>query len=808
MPGNALTERWTRLVVRPDALIRFWCIGGLRAGSAYAEASGSDVFAGATFTSHVFMSNGATHVRTDELEDLCERFMSAAREDPGVPQRLAKHYVAVGEEWAAHCRAELSDREALARLDDEQLAARLDDFCSRYSAYAPALYLPFPIERWYAVEFPQLLGRVSVDLRRNLCARVESDVRFADFAALGLIGVPAATEIERLIQPSIERIPQRTNAERKDAALNELGRALKAAFAPDALPTEPAQLAAAQPALAAQLEEVVREFSWIAQWGYPPRYRASTHADLLGEALVRARSSRSVAAELEGLSERAAQILDAADTSPRDRALIADFAYYNFYRTYRMELLIRAQYFSAPLLAEIGSRIGLDEDAWTHLTPDELREALLGRAAEREALGPLVERRKAGWMLETNGLAGTRTIVEGGVCAARAATFTAVLHAGENARSEVDASDPLAVGGKAAALAKLVGGGFRVPDFVVLTTHGVRALRDPRTGPAVRKTLAEAIDGIAGSGPLAVRSSASVEDGTQHSWAGRFTSVLGATPASLDSALDEVLASAHADRALSYAERFGTSASAIAMAVVVQRQVQAELAGVINTSVGAPGRAAAEIEIVRGLGQALVDGASTPARFVVEGDGTIERTGPDLDVPATLVRELAALAAQIERFFACPQDVEFAVRDGEIHVVQSRPLTGPAAHAAATADATVDDPDLVEVVTGLGGHVSARVEATVAKPSTPADGKQLGGDKVVVLRAATPIWDSVIYQAAALVTDEGGSTSHAIRVANELAIPAVVGTRTATSALGEDEEVVVDTTRAAGSGRVLRRRPE
>jgi pyruvate,water dikinase len=74
----------------------------------------------------------------------------------------------------------------------------------------------------------------------------------------------------------------------------------------------------------------------------------------------------------------------------------------------------------------------------------------------------------------------------------------------------------------------------------------------------------------------------------------------------------------------------------------------------------------------------------------------------------------------------------------------------------------------------------------------------------LVLKAATPIWDTVVFQAVALVTDEGGSTSHAIRVSNELGIPAVVGTRTATRMVKADELLVVDTTIAGNVGRVLR----
>ena len=104
--------RWTRLVVRPDAVTRFWCIGGFRAGPAYAEASGDARFADATLTSHVFLSTGATHVRVDELDDLYKRLTAVATDDPSVVQRLAATFLEQGDEWVAWCERNVASREA------------------------------------------------------------------------------------------------------------------------------------------------------------------------------------------------------------------------------------------------------------------------------------------------------------------------------------------------------------------------------------------------------------------------------------------------------------------------------------------------------------------------------------------------------------------------------------------------------------------------------------------------------------------------------------------------------------------------
>lgn len=549
-----------RLVVRPDALIRFWCIGGLRAGPAYAAASGSAVFEDATLSSHVFLSDGSTHVRIDEIDDLFERFTEAAEEDHEVPQRLAKHFVSQGEQWVAQCESRLSDRAALEALDEAALASQLEEFCTAYSGFAPALYLPFPVERLYSQKFPALLRRIASGLREDLESSLrEAGGRVARSFERGLVRVAELEAVEKVIQPIVESAPLRTNAEMKDQALADLVREMRAEMDGGPVPASPEGLAEASPSLATQLAELEAKFGWIGQWGYPPRYLANTKADLWKEAVVRCERG-SGAREDRKTNDRdeLEEILEAAKATPEERMMISDFAYYNYYRTYRMELLIRAQYLSVPLFEEIGVRIGLKPHGWTNLTPVELQDCLTG-GASRSTLEELAARREGGWVLQTDGLHATRHLADETSYQAEFDAYTSVLRAGENARGSADGTDPAVVGGKAAALTKLVAGGYRVPDYVVLTTRGTRILSDPGSGSReeVVRALQRAVEGIQGEGDLAVRSSASVEDGATHSWAGRFESVLNVTPAQIDAAIDTVIASATSERALDYAGRVG-----------------------------------------------------------------------------------------------------------------------------------------------------------------------------------------------------------------------------------------------------------
>jgi pyruvate,water dikinase len=296
-----------------------------------------------------------------------------------------------------------------------------------------------------------------------------------------------------------------------------------------------------------------------------------------------------------------------------------------------------------------------------------------------------------------------------------------------------------------------------------------------------------------------------VEDGAINSWAGRFESVLGVRSESLLQALRTVLASASAERAVAYARRVEVDEREIEMAVIIQRQVEADYAGVINTKVATDNGNCVEIEIVLGLGEKLVDGSTTPARFLVAVDGSVSASGPELGLPDDVIAELADLARSIEANFGTPQDVEFAIEGDDIFVVQSRPLTGVEG-SSADGGRGADDDLYAEIVSGLKGHVSRRIEGTVVMPESPSAVDRLEPGSILVLRAATPVWDSIVFQAEGLVTDEGGSTSHAIRVANELSIPAVVGARIATSSVEPGEAVVLDTTGDAGRGRVLRPR--
>ena len=257
------------------------------------------------------------------------------------------------------------------------------------------------------------------------------------------------------------------------------------------------------------------------------------------------------------------------------------------------------------------------------------------------------------------------------------------------------AADVAVAGGKGANLGELTCAGFPVPDGFVLTTaaYAVAARaagvdsRDPagaaerlRTAPVPGAIAAVARDAYAalGVGPVAVRSSATAEDLPGASFAGQQDTILNVTgeEALLD-AVRRCWASLWNERAVAYRAANGIDDATVALAVVVQRMVDAAAAGVLFTANPITGtRHRAAIDAVRGLADALVSGAVDPDHYLVDARSgqVMDRGGDALD--DARLRELAAMGMRVEAHYGAPQDIEWAVdHGGKLWLVQSRAIT-------------------------------------------------------------------------------------------------------------------------------------
>jgi len=297
-----------------------------------------------------------------------------------------------------------------------------------------------------------------------------------------------------------------------------------------------------------------------------------------------------------------------------------------------------------------------------------------------------------------------------------------------------------------------------------------------------------------------VRSSATAEDSSGLSFAGIFESIAIDGPEDLEGAVREVWASAFSPRALSYARERGLQALP-EMAVVVQRFLEAERSGVMFTRFAGPaGDEQILIEHVEGGCEKLVKGEVTPDRLWIElGSAPAEEATADQGLLGRHASELAALAESLESDFGGPQDVEWCIQSGSVHVVQSRPITA-SFRSAETVDLAPDASPILSGVPASGGigtgevHLVFNIEQAL----------RLQRGQVLVTPMTNPDMVVAMRNSAAIVTDVGGMICHAAIVSRELGLPCVVGTEVATTTLDGGLVVTVD----GFSGSVYEGRPE
>lgn len=415
--------------------------------------------------------------------------------------------------------------------------------------------------------------------------------------------------------------------------------------------------------------------------------------------------------------------------------------------------------------------------------------------------------------------------------------------------SSLRKTDSGLAGGKGANLGELTRAGVAVPKGFVVTaqsylhamdTAGTRKAlyksasaldaRDPEqlaaTSVELRRLVREAgmprelRDAIMrafvelGVERVAVRSSATSEDSAGTSFAGINETYTNVVESDVCDAVVRCWMSAFAQRALSYRASQNVS-SEPAIAVVVQAMVDSEKSGVLFTtdpSTGDPNRIV--IEAAFGLGEVVVGGRVEPDTYVIDkqtmlavstriGDKThkITRTSEGERRIALSAAErtaralsdaelklLAEIAKRIEAHYGAPQDVEWAFAGGQLYIVQARPITTLDAVAARSgSELSVGAP----IATGLGAS-PGRVAGRVRVLSRAEDGASLQPGEILVAAMTSPDWVPTLRRAGALVTDGGGMTCHAAIVSRELHIPCVVGTKSATHALHDGDQVVVD----------------
>ncbi|WIG16721.1 phosphoenolpyruvate synthase [Kocuria rosea] len=332
---------------------------------------------------------------------------------------------------------------------------------------------------------------------------------------------------------------------------------------------------------------------------------------------------------------------------------------------------------------------------------------------------------------------------------------------------------------------------------------------------------------------VAVRSSATAEDLPDASFAGQqetFLNVVGEDE--LLEACRRCYASLFTDRAITYRELKGFDHLAVALSVGVQEMVRADLgcSGVmfsIDTESGFP--RVAVVSATWGLGETVVQGTVDPDKYLVfkplldvAEAPIVERTRGaklhklvhDDDAPAGAaatrlvqtspaerqawvlgdddVLRLGRWAVLVEDHYGRPMDLEWA-KDGltgELFLLQARPETVQAGRSGTrfTIHHLRGEGRVLAVGAAVGDAVATGPACVVR---TAADIESFREGSVLVTEMTDPDWVPVMKRAAAIVTDHGGTTSHAAIVSRELGLPAVVGTGDASRTIPEGQELTV-----------------
>ena len=316
---------------------------------------------------------------------------------------------------------------------------------------------------------------------------------------------------------------------------------------------------------------------------------------------------------------------------------------------------------------------------------------------------------------------------------------------------------------------------------------------------------------------VAIRSSATAEDLPEASFAGQQDTYLYVS--GIDAVLEYIRkcwASLFEARAIFYREENDFEHAKVLIAVVVQKMANADKAGVMFTVNPSTGEEIALIEGSWGLGEAVVSGDVTPDNYQVDkADNSVinvtisdkkvmyindeNETSIKVDVPEEKrnkrvlsdeeLIELTEMGKRIQAHYGEPMDTEWAFENGELFLLQARPITTLGDVCEDVAEASDDIGEVL--VRGLGaspGMAAGNVKIILDIEELD---KIKDGD-IMVTTMTTPDMVPAMKRSSGIVTDEGGVTCHASIISRELGIPCVVGTGDATSILKENTGVTID----------------
>ncbi len=358
-------------------------------------------------------------------------------------------------------------------------------------------------------------------------------------------------------------------------------------------------------------------------------------------------------------------------------------------------------------------------------------------------------------------------------------------------------------------------------DELSAASHSIQKLIMAKKMPDnIKKSIETAYKTLSGKKDLrvAVRSSATAEDLPGASFAGQqetFLNVKGKKDVA--QYVQRAWASLFTQRAIFYRREKNFDNKKIGIAVPVQKMIESEMSGVMFTIDPVTNdKDKIVIEAIWGLGEFIVQGIVNPDHFEVDkktleiGNRIIAVQDKQLayvrgqnrtigiskswqakqKISESQVKKLAELGKKLEKHYYFPQDVEWAIEKDRVYIVQTRPVTTiRKGDQEIKTNLTTDDLKLLLT----GAAASPGIASGPVKIITSASqvGRVAKGD-VLVTGMTNPDFVPAMRKAVAVVTDQGGRTSHAAIVSRELGIPAIVGTGEATKILKNGSVVTVD----------------
>ena len=313
---------------------------------------------------------------------------------------------------------------------------------------------------------------------------------------------------------------------------------------------------------------------------------------------------------------------------------------------------------------------------------------------------------------------------------------------------------------------------------------------------------------------VAVRSSATAEDLPEASFAGQQETYLNIQGSEeVAKAVQRCWASLFTARAVYYRKKQGFDTGKVGLCAVVQKMVESDVSGIMFTADPTGDKNKIIIEAGFGLGETIVSGSVTPDNYVVDKSTMSIATKKILKQEWMLIKdgkenvrvnlghgksdvqkmsdekivELAQIGKRIEEHYQKPMDIEWAMQDNVLYIVQARPIT-TLKNKGQGEEIVTNVLPILEGLPAAPGVISGIVRIV---PEIEDIEKVMKGD-ILVTKMTSPSWVPVMKKASGIITNEGGRTCHAAIVSRELGIPCVVGTSKATEFLKDGQEVTID----------------